>query len=97
MRPVIQLVDQGPNRPKIVLNENGLAVLKKVVLEAETHFSYLRHQGKVVELPKRFDSGPVDKFHLELVVVYPEVDPADPAQYEQVEPLAEGSSDGTGI
>jgi hypothetical protein len=85
MRPIIQPVNQDDvNKPKIVVNENGLAVLKKVVLEAEAYLSYQRMQNKAPELPSKFVSGQIDKVSLELVLVHPEVDPADPAQQQGV-------------
>lgn len=87
MKPVIQLVEQDDqNRPKLRVNEHGLSVLKKVVLEAEASLSYQRQQGNEANLPSRHVSGKIDRFFFELVVIRPEIDPADPAQHEKVEP-----------
>jgi hypothetical protein len=86
MRPKIQLVDTNPDLPKLIVNENGLAVLKRVVQEAEAYLSYVRHQGILPVLPRKFMSGKIDRFNLELVVIQPEVDPADPAQVELITP-----------
>ena len=87
MKPVIQLVEQDDsNRPKLRVNEHGLSVLKKVILEAEAALSYQRQQDNEVRLPSRHVSGKIDRFFFELVVIRPEVDPTDIAQHEETEP-----------
>jgi hypothetical protein len=53
------------------------------------------HFRKSLALPARFTSGPIDKFNLEVVLISPEVDPADPAEAERVEPLEDGFEDFT--
>jgi hypothetical protein len=68
-------------------NEAGLQVLKKVVDEALMKKSYHdNHFRDSLALPARFTSGDIDNFRLEVILIEPGIDPADPANREQVEP-----------
>jgi hypothetical protein len=43
------------------------------------------HFREPLALPARFTSGDIDNFRLELTLISPEIDPADPAEAERVE------------
>ena len=93
MRPLVQVISGDPEKPVFNVNEAGLQVLKRCVLEAEMHMTYRRQNHQAIDYPVKIVSGKIDKFHLALTVVDVGVDPADPTQYEQLEPVADRMND----
>jgi hypothetical protein len=84
MRPIVQALSEDPLHPVIRCNEAGVAVLRKVLDEVQMRLSTDRHRGIPQKFPKKFSSGKIDRFLLEVVLIAPEVDPADPTQCEKV-------------